>query len=198
MKTFELVRTALIGTVFLAAIGGSGCVSDRPSRNGVFNENQYVRKDFLIVSTDANGQAAGNDPGWLTRTTVTEVSTPNLLGSALDGASDYAGPVQLVRFRVTQDKLQMLDQIQMSTPQMADPTTGQPGPVDTTGTTQAVDNAWPITNVDLKYRINLDGEKTNFYEENQELDWQVRQWIKIGFDKNDFSDLAPLGAQVDA
>ncbi len=54
-------------------------------------------------------------------------------------------------------------------------------------------NAWPVTNVDLKYRVNLDGEKTNFYEENQELDWQVRQWVKINFAKNDMSDVAPLG-----
>ena len=56
-------------------------------------------------------------------------------------------------------------------------------------------NAWPATNVDLKYRVNLDGEKTNFYEENQELDWQVRQWVKLNFDKNDFSDFAPLGLE---
>jgi hypothetical protein len=28
----------------LALVVGSGCVADRPSRNGVFNENQYVRK----------------------------------------------------------------------------------------------------------------------------------------------------------
>src|SRR5262249_43820015 len=52
------------------------------------------------------------------------------------------------------------------------------------------------TNVDLKYRINLDGEKTNFYEENQELPWDVRQWVKINFAKNDMSDLAPFGAQA--
>jgi hypothetical protein len=54
-------------------------------------------------------------------------------------------------------------------------------------------NAWPAVNVDLKYQVNLDGEKTNFYSENQELDWQVRQWVKLTFDKNDMSDLAPLG-----
>ena len=60
--------------------------------------------------------------------------------------------------------------------------------------TASVVNAWPITNVDLKYRVNLDGEKTNFYEENQELDWQVRQWVKVNFDKNDLSDVAGLGA----
>ena len=62
--------------------------------------------------------------------------------------------------------------------------------------TPEVVNAWPVTNVDLKYRVNLDGEKTNFYEENQELDWQVRQWVKVNFDKNDMSDVAPLGSFV--
>ncbi|HEX8789570.1 MAG TPA: hypothetical protein VF765_01365, partial [Polyangiaceae bacterium] len=192
MNTFTL-RTALCGTLLLAGIVGSGCVADRPSRNGVFDENQYVRKDFLIQGTDANGNAAGSDPGWLMKATVTEISTPNLLGGTLDVASGVASPVQLVRFRVTSDKLQLIDQIQLSTPQAPDPKTGQPGPVDTTGTTSAVINAWAATNVDLKYQVNLDGEKTNFYQENQELDWQVRQWVKLNFDKNDFSDLAPLG-----
>ncbi|HTQ41203.1 MAG TPA: hypothetical protein VMI75_00505, partial [Polyangiaceae bacterium] len=191
MNTSTL-RTALFGTLLLAGVVGSGCVADRPSRNGVFDENQYVRKDFLIQGTDSNGQATGNDPGWLVKTTVTEVSTPNLLGSAIGVDSGVAAPIQLVRFRVTSDTLQMIDQIQLSTPQAPDPTTGAPGPVDTTGTTSAIINAWPITNVDLKYRVNLDGEKTNFYEENQELDWQLRQWVKVNFDKNDFSDLAPL------
>src|SRR6202011_4724287 len=67
----------------------------------------------------------------------------------------------------------------------------QTGPSPTR--TEEVMNAWPIENVDLKYRINLDGEKTNFYEENQELDWQVRQWVKVNFAKNDMSDVAPFG-----
>ncbi len=193
MNTSTL-RTALFGTLLLAGVVGSGCVADRPSRNGVFDENQYVRKDFLIQGTDANGNAPGIDPGWFLKTTVTEVSTPNLLGSAIGVDSGVAAPIQLVRFRVTSDTLQMIDQIQLSTPQAPDPTTGAPGPVDTTGTTSAIINAWPVTNVDLKYRVNLDGEKTNFYEENQELDWQQRQWVKVNFDKNDMSDLAPLGA----
>ena len=67
---------------------------------------------------------------------------------------------------------------------------------NSTGVTDAVINAWSATNVDLKYQVNLDGEKTNQYQENQELDWQVRQWVKLQFDKNDFSDLAPLGFNV--
>ena len=61
------------------------------------------------------------------------------------------------------------------------------------GATGSVVNAWPVTNVDLKYFINLDGEKTNQYVESQELDWQVRQWVKLTLDHNDMADLAPLG-----
>jgi hypothetical protein len=192
MKTFKL-GTALAGAFLFLGVTATGCVADRPSRNGVFDENQYVRKDFLIQATDANGTAAGQDPGWLMRATVTETSTPNLLGSTIGVWGGAQSDVKLVRFRATQDKLQLLDQMQYSAPVNPDPKTGAAGPSNTTGTTEAVINAWPVTNVDLKYRVNLDGEKTNFYEENQELDWQVRQWVKLNFAKNDLSDFAPLG-----
>jgi hypothetical protein len=180
MKTFKL-PTVLAGALLVVGVGAlsSACVADRPSRNGVFNENQYLRKDFLIENTDTNGNNPGTDPGWLVRGTVTETSTPNLLGSAIDVWAGEEAQVNLVRFRVTSDKLQILDQVQFSNPTAPDPTTGDSagGPADTTGVTDTILNAWPATNVDLKYRVNLDGEKTNFYEENQELDWQVRQWV---------------------
>jgi hypothetical protein len=193
MNTFKL-GTALTRIALAAGVLTSACVADRPSRNGVFNENQYVRKDFLIHSaTDQNGNLTTDDPGWLLRSTVTETSTPNLLGGGIDVWGGLNTDVKLVRWRVTSDKLQMLDQVQLSTPQNPDATTGAPGAVNTTSTTAAIINAWPATNVDLKYRVNLDGEKTNYYEENQELDWQVRQWVKLTFDKNDLSDFQPLG-----
>jgi hypothetical protein len=184
--------TVLAGMVLAIGVS-SACVADRPSRNGVFNENQYVRKDFLIEGTDVNGQLQGADPGWMMRATVTETSTPNLLGADLGVISGLSTEVSLVRFRVTQDKLQILDQKQLSQPTSPDPTTGADTVPNSTGDTPTVLNAWPATNVDLKYQVNLDGEKTNFYQENQELDWQVRQWVKVNFDKNDMSDFAPLG-----
>ncbi len=152
-----------------------GCVQQRPSRNGVFNENQYVRKDFLIH--DANG---ATDPGWMLKSTVTRVTTPDPLG---DNFNIFAGAENggaLVRFVVTQDKLQLVNQREIAN-------------VASPARMPEVMNAWPVTNVDLKYRVNLDGEVTNFYEENQELDWQVRQWVKINFAKNDMSDVSPLG-----
>ena len=175
----------------LAAVLGLalGCAQDRPARNGVFNENQYVRKDFLVGGVDAAGNAANPaDPGWFVRATVTETSTPNLMGAANNPGGIWGGlqgSADLVRFRVTEDKLQLLSQIQLSAPDAS----GQ----NSVGVTDSVSNTWPITNVDLKYRVNLDGTRSNFYEENQELPWQQRQWVKINFAKNDFSDLAPFG-----
>jgi hypothetical protein len=170
-------RAFFSAAALLALAVGSGCVADRPSRNGVFNENQYVRKAFLTT----DGSHA--DPGWFLKATVTKVSTPNPLGAlgVFPGADTGFGTgLGYVRFAITQDKLQLVNLRQISVNQSPD-------------TTPEVVNAWPVTNVDLKYRVNLDGEKTNFYEENQELDWQVRQWVKLNFAKNDMSDTAPLG-----
>jgi hypothetical protein len=191
MKTLKL-PTLLAGALLIGGVSSTACVADRPSRNSVFNENQYVRKDFLITGVDANGNATNqNDPGWMVRATVMETATPNLVGNP-QTFGVYPGresEINLVRFRVTSDKLQMLDQIQFSNPQNPGPAGGS----NFTGVTDAIINAWSASNVDLKYAVSLDGEKTNQYTENQELDWQVRQWVKLQFDKNDFSDLAPLG-----
>src|SRR3984885_2290769 len=177
------IRTLFgVAAVAVVVAASQGCVADRPSRNGVFNENQYIRKDFLVQPV------GGVDPGWFMKATVVQTSTPNpyanlglFTGSESAGAQDYGN---IVRFDITSDKLSLLDLRELSN---SDAINQQ----DTR--TPSVLNAWPITNVDLKYRVNLDGEKTNFYEENQELDWQVRQWVKVNFDKNDMSDAAPLG-----
>jgi hypothetical protein len=171
---------AMIGAAALAAtVGAQGCVADRPSRNGVFDENQYIRKDFLVQS--GNG---GGDPGWYMKATIVQTSDPNPLASAdLFTGAENSGAI--VRFAITQDKLQLLDMRELA----------DNGTIDSQNTrTPEIVNAWPITNVDLKYQVNADGEKTNYYQENQELDWQVRQWVKLSFDKNDFSDIAGLGA----
>ena len=49
--TFRL----FLASAALTAVA-AGCVSQRPSRNGVFNENQYVRKDFLTASKVTPGK----------------------------------------------------------------------------------------------------------------------------------------------
>src|SRR4051812_47200836 len=96
--------TALVLASSFAALG-AGCVQNRLPRNGVFNENQYVRKDFLI-----RGAADGSqDPGWMLKTSVQAVSTPNPLGSDLFFiAPGVTYGAKLVRFQVTENKLLML------------------------------------------------------------------------------------------
>jgi hypothetical protein len=172
MKT--MTKIALLSATLTVAL--AACVQSRDPRNGVFNENVYLRKDFLIRSgTDANS----TDPGWFLKATVINNSSPNPLGDLNFGTGIHSQG-QLVRFRVMQDHLDMLDLREVDeTP--------------STGRVPEVVNSWAATNVDLKYRINLDGEATNFYEENQELGWEQRQWLKLNLAKNDLSDVAAMG-----
>jgi len=178
------IKFANIGLAGLAVAStlAMACVADRPSRNGVFDENQYLRKDFLITSG-----SGGVDEGWFVKSTVVQTSTPNPLGNAA-GAGLFVGAqggsTNFVRFQVSQDQMSIVDMRELSN----DPSWNAQGQRES-----AAVNAWPITNVDLKYRVNLDGEKTNYYEENQELDWQLRQWVKINFAKNNLSDLFQFG-----
>jgi len=172
MKTFT--KIALFG--ILAAATLTSCVQSREPRNGVFNENVYLRKDFLIRSGDGDKTT---DPGWLLKASIVSTSSPNPFGD-LGIMTGYTSPGQLVRFRVMQDHLDMLDMRELGSP-------------DSAAKVPEVVNSWGVTNVDLKYQISLDGEKTNFYQENQELPWEQRQWVKLNLAKNDFSDIAAMG-----
>ncbi len=167
-----------MGTLALAALG-AGCVSDRPSRNGVFNENIYLRKSFLVRP----GEGGREDTGWILKTTVVSASSPNPL-AALDLWPGVENGGMLVRFRATQDKLQLLNIREMTNSKEID---------EQSTRTPEVVMSWGSSNVDLKYRVNLDGEKTNFLEENQELNWQTRQWVKVGLNRNDAGDFAAFG-----
>jgi hypothetical protein len=123
------------------------------------------------------------------KSTIVSASTPNPLAFA-GGAGLFPGAESgavYVRFGVTQDRLQILSLKEIS---------NNPDWTAQLQRTPEVVDSWPVTNVDLKYRVNLDGEKTNFYEENQELDWQVRQWVKINFAKNDMNDLNFFGGNL--
>ena len=180
MYSNERLFRSFIGIAALttAAIGSQGCVTSRDARNGVFNENQYLRKDFLVRGADA-----ATDPGWYMKATVVQTSTPNPFAN-LDLFTGAENSGAIVRFAITPDKMQLVDIRELSN---SDDIKAQ------NTRTPSIVNAWPITNVDLKYRVNLDGETTNFYEENQEANWQDRQWVKVNFDKNDLSDIAGLG-----
>ncbi len=176
----SILRATLAFAALVATASASGCVASRPARNGVFNENVYFRKDFLVRPGEAaaNGKPV-DDSGWYLVTTITETSSPNPLGDLnfFAGAHSIGN---LVRFRVTQDHLEMVDMKELSA-------------LPSQGKTPMVLDSWNASNVDLKYRVNLDGEQTNFYEENQELPWEQRQWVKLNPAKNDLSDVNALG-----
>ena len=59
MKTFKLPTVLAGAAPRRRRRSSSGCVADRPSRNGVFNENQYLRKDFLIQGDRPERRHAG-------------------------------------------------------------------------------------------------------------------------------------------
>lgn len=166
------LKVVLAGSVLAISVGTEGCVGSRPIRNGVFDENQYIKKSMIVTDPSVK-----DDPGWILQGTIEQVSSPNPLGSLGLYPGRYSS--QTFKFDVTSDKLQMISTRQI----YAQPDISR---------TDAVINAWPVTNVDLKYRINLDGETTNFYEENLELPWEKRQWIKLSVAKNDLSDFAAL------
>jgi hypothetical protein len=168
-------RNSRIALVVLAA---ASCVGTRPARNAVLNENQYVRKDFLVAPADNNTP----DPGWWLMGTVTSISTPNPLGDAFALSPGNSSGAVPIRFVVTEDKLQMVSTREEAATDAASQEVNA-----------AVVNAWPAQNVDLMYYVNLDGELTNQYVVNQEAPWQQREWVQVNFDKNDMSDLAPLG-----
>src|SRR5580704_6915259 len=106
MSTKSVLNIAILGTLSLASTFGYGCVSDRPSRNGVYNENQYLRKAFIVRP----GDDTNADNGWLLKATITDASEPNVFGDArMYGL--YAGAHSngdLVHFVVTSDQLEMI------------------------------------------------------------------------------------------
>src|SRR5580692_10483966 len=110
MRISSTIRT-LFGAAAVAAVvlGGQGCVADRPSRNGVFNENQYVRKDFLVQP----GTGGAGDPGWYMKATVVQASTPNPLAN-LDMFTGAENSGAIVRFVITQDKMMLADMRELS------------------------------------------------------------------------------------
>lgn len=186
MKLNVFASTCLFGL----AVGVSvvtGCAGDRPLRNGVPNEQLFLRKSFIIrPGTGATPtEQEANDAGWFLKGTVYKTSTPNPLAqSVLFNGAENAGIH--VRFVATQDSLQLMNLREISG-------LAEIKAEDTR--TPEVINAWQARHVDLKLAVTPDGEKTNRFEENQELDWKVRQWVQVNLARNDLGDFAMFGSQ---
>jgi hypothetical protein len=186
-KTGNFAAFACLGGLALAASVATGCAADRPARTGVFNENLYLKKSFIIrPGEEGTPEKPAEDEGWMLKATILSTSTPNpLANTVLWAGAENNG--MLVRFVATQDHLQLLNIRELSDSKaIQDQGTRTPEVVD----------SWPAQHVDIKFRVNLDGEKTNFIEENQELDWRVRQYVKVDLTKQDLSDFALFGPSM--
>jgi hypothetical protein len=183
------IALACMAALSVGASTVTGCAGDRPLRNGVPNEDLYLRKSFIIrPGAGGTPEKPVEDEGWMLKATVVETSTPNpFANGVLFTGSENNG--MLVRFIATQDKLQLANLREISD----DKATKE----QETRTPEIVD-AWGAEHGDLKLSVTADGEKTNRFEMNQELDWKVRQWVKVNLAKADLSDFALYGGTTAA
>jgi hypothetical protein len=167
----------------LVALALAACVDHRPLRNGLSDDAVYLGKEDV---TAPNPKIEGStDNGWLFKVTVASASSPNVLG-------DYAFPglessLQYVKFRFREEKLQVLDARKLQTDQAENPND------DLATSTDLVLFEFDGEHVDVQLRENLDGEKTNFVEENTEKSWQDRKYFKVDFEK---MSVDPVGAMA--
>src|SRR5688572_13976306 len=168
-----------IGLLALTA----ACVDHRPVRNGLLDEHVYLTKSDL-TDESPKLEAGNGDQGWLFKTTVVKTSSPNFLG-------DYAFPgfqsdTQYVRFRFAEDKLQVVDGRSLQGDGLDDPND------DLATTTPRVMFEFEGQHVDVQLRESLDGERTNFLEENTEASWQERENFRVDFEKSNMDPIASV------
>src|SRR6185369_6758376 len=92
----------------------TGCAGDRPLRNGVPNEQLFLRKSFIIQPGEGGTpEKPAEDDGWMLKATVVRTSTPNPLAeSVLFTGAENNG--MYVRFVATQDHLQLVNLMEIS------------------------------------------------------------------------------------
>jgi len=170
-----------IFVLFGLALGALACVDHRPIRNGLMDEHVYLTKSDL---TEDNPKLPSDqhDPGWLYKATVVAASSPNVLG-------DYAFPgfesgTQYVRFKFREDKLQLVDGQKLQRDNADDPNDDLATSID------RVLMEFSGQHVDVKLRESLDGERTNFLEENTEAPWQSRRTFRVDFETTNMDPIA--------
>ncbi len=162
-----------VGTTAALGVALVACVDSRPVRNGLRDESTYLEKTTFTQPNPRRPDQA--DDAWLMKVTVVAASSPNVVG-------DYAFPgfesdLKLVKLRFREDALQVVDGKQLQVESPANPN-------DDLGTSTArVMLEFPGTHVDVKLRESLDGERTNWLEENTEAPWQVRQQFKVDWER---------------
>ncbi|SVE59140.1 uncharacterized protein METZ01_LOCUS511994, partial [marine metagenome] len=139
------MKLKVIG-VLLASIAVAACVEHRPIRNGLLDESTYLNKHELTGD------------GWLYKVTAVKASSPNVLGDLIWPGleSDLA----YVKLRFGENSLQVLDGRHLMQDDPDNPND------DLATTTDRVMIEFAGNNVDIKLRESLDGERTNYLEEN--------------------------------
>mgnify|MGYP000947037868 FL=1 len=184
MKT----RNAMLLALAAGTLWATACADHREERTELFNENTYLRKDFLTRPNPGHVAATTDDEdrGWLMGMSITKVSVPTAITDIFPGLQS---DVKYVRFSMTKDSLQVVDGITPG-PYAADG--NMPDASDAADLAPRVLQEWGGTHVDLQLRKNLDGEVTNYLEENRERDWEQRQFIKVELEEGRLNDLARL------
>ncbi|MBI4807207.1 MAG: zinc-dependent metalloprotease [Desulfovibrio sp.] len=156
----------------------SACVDYRPVRNGLRDESIYLDKAKLTAPNPKLGQGS-TDSSWLYKATVVKASSPNAVADyAFPGVEGKfaGGDPELVRFRYSEDSLQILDATRLMRDRPDDANDDLPTTAD------RVLMEFPGSHVDVKLRESLDGERTNYLEENTEAPWMQRQKFRVDFE----------------
>ncbi|MBK8012173.1 MAG: zinc-dependent metalloprotease [Deltaproteobacteria bacterium] len=170
-------------SVFALGLTIVGCVDYREVRNGLEDEAVYLTKGELTTSNPKLGPSS-TDTGWLMKVTTVKASSPNIVG-------DYAFPgfesdARYVQMRFQENALQILDGRKLQDDNAEDPND------DLSTSTERVMLEFAGRNVDVKLRENLDGERTNWLEENVEAPWQRRQKFKVDFEKSNLDPISTV------
>jgi hypothetical protein len=168
-------RNLVVG---LTALLAGACVDHRPIRNGLSDEYIYLTKANLTQVNPKTSDPA--DDGWLMKVTVVGTSVPGDMSKQrlYPGAES---DISYVRFRFTDDSLQVVDTRSLQRDDAEDPNDDLPAQAD------AILMEFDGKHVDVKLRESLDGERTNLEEENTEAPWQKRQTFRVDLGESDMS-----------
>ena len=159
MRFRTKISCLLLACFSVAAVA---CVEHRPLRNGLNDESNYLSKSELTSE------------GWLYKVTAVKASSPNVVGDLVWPGLE--SDLSLVNVRFSENSMQILDARRLQHDDSQDPND------DLATTTDRVMVEFKGAHVDVKLRETLDGERTNFLEENTEEPWMRRQKFKIDFE----------------
>lgn len=177
MKNFIIAAT---GLTLLAS-----CVDHRPVRNGLRDESVYLDKvDLTAANPLLTSEDAAEDTGWLFKVTTVKTSAPNVMGDVIFPGLE--SDLRYVKFRFQEGALQVLDGRSLQE--------DRPDDLNDDLATQAerVMFEFAGNHVDVRLRETLDGERTNFLEENTELPWRERQQFRIDFENTNMEPASQL------